>query len=107
MCTCSFSLPSGDAEGGYQWEVQTLDGWTLYWKVSYALTTTEGDALGHSVICVSLRVLAFAYRYFSTLIPAGNITSGLDPETVPGRHSAIISRRLSRQRLGFFFVPNI
>jgi hypothetical protein len=21
LCACSFSLPSGDAEGGYQWEV--------------------------------------------------------------------------------------
>jgi hypothetical protein len=28
LCAGSFSLPSGDAEGGYQWEVQTPDGWT-------------------------------------------------------------------------------
>jgi hypothetical protein len=26
LCPGSFSLPSGDAEGGYQWEVQTPDG---------------------------------------------------------------------------------
>jgi hypothetical protein len=33
LCAVSFSLPSGDAEGGYQWEVQTPDGWTPYWEV--------------------------------------------------------------------------
>jgi hypothetical protein len=32
LCPCSFSFPSGDAEGGYQWEVQTPDDWTSYWK---------------------------------------------------------------------------
>jgi hypothetical protein len=26
LCTGSFSLPYGDAEGSYQWEVQTPDG---------------------------------------------------------------------------------
>jgi hypothetical protein len=30
-----------------------------------ALTTSEGGALGHGVTCVSPRVLAFAYHYFS------------------------------------------
>jgi hypothetical protein len=28
--TTLFDLPSGGAEGGYQWEVQTPDGWTSY-----------------------------------------------------------------------------
>jgi hypothetical protein len=33
LCVGSLSLPSGDAKGGYQWEVQTQDGWTPYWEV--------------------------------------------------------------------------
>jgi hypothetical protein len=61
LCTGSFSLPSGDAEGGYQW-VQTPDGWALYWEAPSALTAAEGGALGHGVIRVSSRVLAFAHR---------------------------------------------
>jgi hypothetical protein len=32
LCAASFSLPSGDAEGGYQWEVHTADGWAPYWE---------------------------------------------------------------------------
>jgi hypothetical protein len=62
MCVGSFSLPSGDDEGGYQWEVQTPDGWTLYWE---ALTTAEGGALGHGVACVLSRVFTSAYRLIS------------------------------------------
>jgi hypothetical protein len=34
LCAVSFSLPSGDAEGSYQWKVQTPDGWTPYWEAS-------------------------------------------------------------------------
>jgi hypothetical protein len=30
LCAGSLSLPSGIAEGDYQWEVQTPDGWTPY-----------------------------------------------------------------------------
>jgi hypothetical protein len=33
LCARSFSFPSGNAEGGYQWEVQTLNDWTPYWEV--------------------------------------------------------------------------
>jgi hypothetical protein len=65
LCAGSFSLPSGDAECGYKWEVQTPDGWALYWEASCALTAAEAGALGHGVTCVSLRVLAFAYRLLS------------------------------------------
>jgi hypothetical protein len=32
FCAGTFSFLSGDAEGGYQWEVQTPDGWTPYWE---------------------------------------------------------------------------
>jgi hypothetical protein len=34
MSSLSLSLSSDDADGGYQWEVQTPDGWTLYWDPS-------------------------------------------------------------------------
>jgi hypothetical protein len=32
LCAGSFPFPSSDAEGGYQWEVQTPDSWTPYWE---------------------------------------------------------------------------
>jgi hypothetical protein len=62
LCVCIFSLPSGDADDNYQWEVQTPDGWVPYWEAPYALTAAEGGDLGHSVARVSSRVLVFAYR---------------------------------------------
>jgi hypothetical protein len=65
LCAASFSLPSGDAKGGYQWEVQTLDSWTLYWEMPYALTAAEDGTLGHGVASVSSRVLTFAYHLIS------------------------------------------
>jgi hypothetical protein len=34
LCACNFSLPSGDTEGVYQWEVQTPNGWASYWEAS-------------------------------------------------------------------------
>jgi hypothetical protein len=65
LCSGSFCLPSNDVEGGYQWEVQTPNGWTPYWEVTYALTATVGGALGHGVTSVLSRVLSFAYHLFS------------------------------------------
>jgi hypothetical protein len=62
----SFSLPFGDAEGGYQWKVQTPDSWTPYREEPKVLTTAEGGATGHGVACVSSRVFAFAYHLIST-----------------------------------------
>jgi hypothetical protein len=62
LCAGSFSLPSSDVEGGYQWKVQTPDDWAPYWEAPYALTAAEGGALGHGVARVSSRVLAFAYH---------------------------------------------
>jgi hypothetical protein len=34
LCVVTFPLPSSDAEGSYQWEVQTPDGWAPYWQAS-------------------------------------------------------------------------
>jgi hypothetical protein len=62
LCAGSFFLPSGDAEGGYQWEVHVLDGWAPYWEAPKALTVAEGGTLGHGVVRLSSIVLAFAYR---------------------------------------------
>jgi hypothetical protein len=56
LCAGSSSLPSGDAEGGYQWEVQTQDSWILNWEAPLALTVAEGGTVGHGVTCVSSSV---------------------------------------------------
>jgi hypothetical protein len=61
----SFSLPFGDAEGRYQWMVQTSDSWTPYWEAPKAMTTAEGGTIGHGVTCVSSRVFAFVYHLIS------------------------------------------
>jgi hypothetical protein len=62
LCAGSFSLPSGDADGGYQWEVQTPNSWAPYWEAPKALTAAEDGALGHGVARVSSRVLAFTFH---------------------------------------------
>jgi hypothetical protein len=56
LCASNSLLPSGDADGGYHWVVQTPDGWTPYWDPPQAYAASEGGVLGQDVALISTRV---------------------------------------------------
>jgi hypothetical protein len=76
LCAGSSPLPYDDAEGSYQWEVQTPDSWAFYWETPYALTAPEGGILGQGVALVLSSV---SLPLFMLIFVANSVVSNLEP----------------------------